>query len=45
VLDAELRQRIDMAFAMTASPGVMPPALPPRIPSGWVVDGTSLISV
>ena len=23
----------------------MPPSLPPRMPSGFVVDGTSLISV
>src|SRR5712692_7987313 len=34
-----------IALATTASPGVMPPSLPPRIPSGLVVDGTSLISV
>jgi hypothetical protein len=24
---------------------VIPPSLPPRIPKGFVVDGTSLISV
>jgi len=34
-----------IAFATAASPGVIPPSLPPRIPSGFVVDGTSLISV
>jgi hypothetical protein len=34
-----------LAFATAASPGVMPPSLPPCMPSGLVVDGTSLISV
>ena len=43
VLDAELASTI--ALATAASPGVIPPSLPPRIPSGFVVDGTSLISV
>ena len=34
-----------IAFVTAASPGVIPPSLPPRMPSGFVVDGTSLISV
>ena len=34
-----------IAFATAASPGVIPPLLPPRMPSGFLVDGTSLISV
>jgi hypothetical protein len=34
-----------MALTMTPSAGVIPPSPPPRKPSGWVVDGTSLIAV
>jgi len=33
------------AFATAASAGVVPPSPPPRIPSGLVVEGISLISV
>jgi len=28
-----------IALATAASPGVIPPSLPPRIPKGFVVDG------
>ena len=45
MLDAKLRSASTIAFATAASPGVIPPSLPPRMPSGFVVDGTSLISV
>jgi hypothetical protein len=45
MLDAELGERIDDRICDDSQPGVMPPSLPPRMPSGLVVEGTSLISV
>ena len=33
------------ALMITPSAGVMPPSPPPRKPSGWLVDGTSLSAV
>src|SRR6185369_8552409 len=33
------------AFDTAASAGVVPPSPPPRMPSGWLAEGTSLISV
>src|SRR4029453_4556632 len=34
-----------IAFTTAPSAGVVPPSPPPRSPSGWDVEGTSLISV
>jgi len=34
-----------MALPTAPRAGVVPPSPPPRKPSGWAVEGTSLISV